>query len=178
MPKPLRITLLVGTRKGAFLFSANASRKKWKLDGPHFLGSEIHHLILDPRDGQTILMAAKAGHLGPTVYRSRDWGKKWAEAKHPPAFPKTADGKGESLKHVFWLTPGHPDQPNVWYAGTAPHGIFRTDDGGETWSGVAGFNEHPMRPKWRGLEGNDPPDAPNTHSIRVDPRDARHVYAC
>jgi hypothetical protein len=28
------------------------------VDGPHFLGHIIHHLVLDPRDGRTLLAAA------------------------------------------------------------------------------------------------------------------------
>lgn len=80
-----RIVLLVGTRKGAFIFTSDAALKAWKMDGPHFLGQEVNHLVLDPRDRRTLLMAAKTGHLGPTVFRSTDWGKTWAEAKQPPA---------------------------------------------------------------------------------------------
>src|SRR5688572_3041428 len=80
--------LLVGTRKGAFILRSDAERKKWKIDGPHFLGSLVHHLMHDPRDGETLLMAARTGHLGPTVFRSTDWGKTWKEAAAPPAFPK------------------------------------------------------------------------------------------
>lgn len=77
------VTLLVGTRKGAFIFRSDAAQKSWQLDGPHFLGNIVNHLVADPRDVGTLLMAAKTGHLGPTVFRSQDGGN-WAEATQPP----------------------------------------------------------------------------------------------
>ena len=86
-----KMALLVGTRKGGFLLRTSRARDKWKLEGPFFLGSIIHHLILDPRDGRTLLMAASAGHLGPTIFRSTDQGHTWEEASQPPAFLCTAD---------------------------------------------------------------------------------------
>ena len=42
-------------------------------------------VVLDPRDRRTMLMAARTGHLGPTVFRSTDFGKTWKEATKPPA---------------------------------------------------------------------------------------------
>ena len=136
-----KVLLLIGTRKGAFLFHGDPARRQWRLDGPHFLGCIVNHLVLDARDGRTILMAAKTGHLGPTVYRSTDRGRKWTEAAKPPAFPKVPEGgAGRAVDHVFSLTPGLPSQPGVWWAGTSPHGLFRSDDGGTTWSGIAGFD--------------------------------------
>jgi photosystem II stability/assembly factor-like uncharacterized protein len=171
--KNTKTVLLVSTRKGAFLYQGDRARKTWKLDGPHFLGQVVNHLLLDPRDGKTLVMAAKAGHLGPTVFRSVDGGKSWKEASKPPAFSKES---GRAVKHVFWLTPGHRSRPGSWYAGVAPHGMFRSDDGGDTWQGVAGLNDHPDRKKWFGESEQGPPDDPNTHSILVDPRDENHLY--
>ena len=49
-------------------------------------------MLLDPRDRRTLLVAARTGHLGPTVFRSADFGRSWREAKRPPAFPKAKDG--------------------------------------------------------------------------------------
>ena len=171
-----RVAVLVGTRKGAFILRSDRRRANWKVDGPHFLGSMVHHLVLDPRDGRTLLLAARTGHLGPTVFRSADWGKTWKEAERPPAFRKVAEGeKGRVVDHVFWLTPGHPSQPGVWYAGTSPQGLFRSGDGGATWSGLDGFNEHPMYEKWCGPSGGTP-DGPKLHSILVDPREPAHLY--
>jgi len=171
------VLLLVGTRKGAWLFHSDASRKRWRIDGPHFLGHIVHHAVLDRRDGETLLVAAKTGHLGPTVFRSTDIGKTWKEASKPPAFRKAAEGeKGRAVDHVFWLTPGHASEPNTWYAGTSPEGLFRTEDGGNTWEPVVGFNDHSMYRKWTGDEQAGTPDGPKLHSILVDPRDPAHLY--
>jgi hypothetical protein len=105
------VALLIGTRKGAFILRGDRARRSWKLSEPMFLGHVAHHLALDPRDGRTLLLAARTGHLGPTVFRSGDFGKSWQEAERPPAFPKAPEGqKGLVLDHVFWLTPGHGTQ--------------------------------------------------------------------
>jgi hypothetical protein len=170
------IVLFVATKKGVWLVHGDGERRTWRLDGPHFLGHEVHHVVLDPRDGRTLLAAAKTGHLGPTVFRSFDLGKSWEEAKSPPAFRKAKEGEtGRVVDHVFWLTPGHASEPGVWYAGTSPEGLFRTADGGATWESVAGFNDHPKNPTWTQGPGGTP-DGPKLHSILVDPRDAQHLY--
>lgn len=171
------LALLVGTRKGAFILRSNAKRREWRLAGPHFLGSTVHHVVLDPRDRKTLLCAARAGHLGPTVFRSLDMGRTWKEAAKPPAFPKAKEGeKGLAVDHVFWLTPGHPSEPGAWFAGTSPQGLFRSADGGVNWEGVAGFNAHPLRATWCGDEQASPPDGATLHSINIDPRDPKHLY--
>ncbi|TMH53942.1 MAG: exo-alpha-sialidase, partial [Betaproteobacteria bacterium] len=179
-PRPASgpVTLLVGTRKGVFLMKSDRARRSWTLAGPHFLGNIVNHLVLDPRDGKTLLCAVRAGHLGPTVFRSTDFGRTWKEAERPPAFPKAAPGeKGLAVEHVFWLTPGHSSEPGAWYAGVSPPGLFRSDDGGVTWEGVAGFNANPMRIVWIGGEQEQgPPGGATLHSINVDPRDPRHLY--
>lgn len=175
--KSQRVTLLVATKKGAFLVGSDVSRRSWKLQGPIFLGHIVHHVMLDPRDRRTLLLAAKTGHLGPTVFRSTDRGKTWKEATRPPAFRKAAAGeKGRVVDHVFWLTPGHASEPKCWYAGSSPQGLFRSEDNGDTWEPVAGFNDHPMYAKWTGGEQDGTPDGPKMHSVIVDPRAASHLY--
>src|SRR5919201_3578810 len=189
----MSVALLIGTRKGAFILRST-DRCRWELVGPSYLGHTANHVVLDPRDGRTALMASHAGHLGPTVYRSTDAGLTWTEAEAPPRFPKAPEGigaaadlrpdqlravaPGRSVAYVFWLTPGHASEPGVWYAGTSPHGLFRSEDGGNTWVGVDGFNENPMRKLW---SNNDdpkfaPPGGATTHSVIVDPRDKNHLY--
>jgi hypothetical protein len=171
------VTLLIATRKGAWFLKGGSGRRSWAIEGPVFLGHIVYHIVLDPRDQSTLLMAARTGHLGPTVFRSTDDGKTWKEASQPPAFAKAPAGqKGRVVDYVFWLAPGHPGEPDVWYAGTAPQGLFRSEDGGDTWQSVVGFNDHPMRPKWTGGEQDGTPDGPTLHSILIDPRDPHHMY--
>ena len=35
------VRVLVGTRKGAFVLTADGKREKWDISGPHFAGWEI-----------------------------------------------------------------------------------------------------------------------------------------
>ena len=168
--------LLIGTRKGAWILAADATRTRWTMTDSMFLGHVIQHLMLDPRDGRTLLMAARTGHLGPTVFRSTDAGITWTEASRPPAF-HAGDAHGRSVRSVFWLTPGHASEPGVWYAGASPQGLFRTEDGGDTWSPVDGWNDHPnwlTWAEWPDVEGT--PDGSMLHSVNVDPRDPAHLY--
>jgi len=174
---PRHVVLLVATRKGAWLYHGDAARRTWRVDGPHFLGHIINHLLLDPRDGRTLLAAAKTGHLGPTIFRSTDLGRTWKEAAKPPAFGPARNGlPGRSVDHTFWLTPGHADEKDVWYAGTSPQGLFRSEDGGDTWAPSSCINDDPQYRQWMGTEKDGTPDGPKLHSIIVDPRDAKHLY--
>ncbi len=169
----VRTQLLVATRKGLWTLTGDSTRRAWTLAGPSFLGHIVHHAVADPRDGRTLLAAARTGHLGPTIFRSVDRGRTWKEATTPPAFKP---GSGRTVDHTFWLTPAHPSEPGAWYAGTSPQGLFRSSDGGATWQGVDGFNEHPQRKAWCGGDQDGTPDGAKLHSINVDPRDARHLY--
>jgi photosystem II stability/assembly factor-like uncharacterized protein len=171
----LATELLIGTRKGAWIARSCAKRQDWTLEGPIFLGHIVNHLVRDSRDGKTLMMAAKTGHLGPTIFRSTDDGKSWAEAKRPPAFPPEEGAGARAVDHTFWLSQGHASEPGVWWAGTSPPGLFRSNDGGETWESVAGFNNHPMYPQWVPPEAGTP-DGALLNQIVIDPRDANHMY--
>lgn len=167
-------TLLVGTRKGAFLLNSN-DRSKWEQSDAIFLGHIIYHMVADPRNPSVMLMAAKTGHLGPTVFRSFDSGKTWKEASSPPAFPKVPEGeKGRAVELTFWVTPGHSSEPSVWYAGTSPPGLFRSNDDGDTWEPVSGFNDATEYSAWTGV--GPTPGGQFLHSINIDPRDPKHLY--
>jgi len=171
--KSAATTLWIATRKGLWSLASDEARRTWSVAGPHFLGHVVHHAVMDPRDGRTLLAAARTGHLGPTIFRSTDRGRTWKEAARPPAF---GEGSGRVVDHTFWLTPGHADEPGVWFAGTSPQGLFKSTDGGATWQGVPGFNEHPRRKEWCGGDQEGTPDGAKLHSINIDPRDATHMY--
>ncbi len=175
-----RIAILVATRKGAWFFHSDAKRKTWTADGPHFLGHSISHVQCDPRDGRTLLAAAKTGHLGPTIFRSTNLGRSWKEAQQPPAFAKPSDAAGSlpgrSVDHSFWLTPGHASETGSWYVGTSPQGLFRSADGGVSWAPMPGVNDNAQLRGWMGTVQDGTPDGPKLHSVIVDPRDASHLF--
>lgn len=174
--KPKGLAVLVATRKGAWIFRSDAKRKAFGADGPHFLGHTISHVVLDPRDGRTLLAAAKTGHLGPTVFRSTNFGKTWKEAAKPPAFAKPSNElPARSVDHTFWLTPGHASERDTWYAGTSPQGLFRSEDGGVSWTPLPSVNDDPQFREWMGSAQDGTPDGPKLHSITVDPRDPAHL---
>ncbi|MCB1917378.1 MAG: glycosyl hydrolase [Rhodocyclaceae bacterium] len=168
--------LLVATRKGAWIFHEVGAGQGWRADGPHFLGHVISHLVLDPRDGRTLLAAARTGHLGPTVFRSTDGGRHWQEAERPPAFRPEPGAAGRAVDHVFWLTAAHGVEPDVWYAGTSPQGLFRSEDGGRRWAPFSSLNDDADFRRWMGTAQDGTPDGPKLHSIIIDPRDPRHLY--
>lgn len=173
----MKLLITVATRKGAWLYHGTSARDTWRVDGPHFLGHVISQVVLDPRDRTTLLAAAKTGHLGPTIFRSTDLGRTWKEAAQPPAFAKATPGaQGRSVDHTFWLTPGPASERNVWYAGTSPQGLFRSEDGGVTWQPFSTINDDPQYRKWMGTVQDGTPDGPKLHSIIVDPRDPAHMY--
>jgi hypothetical protein len=208
------LCLLVGTKKGACFLRADPERRDFSIDGPHLLGHILNHVVLDPRDARTLLMAARTGHLGPTIFRSVDEGKSWKEASRPPAFPKLKPGLerpepklgtaawqsagsrrwfeplpgggpeaeiaeppgGRVVDFVHWLSPGHASEPGVWYAGASPQSLFRSEDAGDTWEPVAGFNDHPLWATWTEAGQDGTPDGSLLHSVLIDPRDPDHLY--
>ena len=168
------IILLVATDKGAFLYYSDADRRHWDVNGPHFLGSIIHHLAIDSRDNKTLLASVQSRISGSTIYRSTDFGKTWNAAHKPPTFPK--DKLKRKVDHIYHLTPGHDSEPNVWYAGTCPQGLFRSEDCGDTWQSVNGFNKNPKWEAWTAKTIDGYPKVPKLHSILINPMDKKHIY--
>ena len=71
-----RMTLLVGTTKGAFLISGDNDRSGWAVQGPYCDGWPINHVIGDPETGA--LWAGGGGEWhGAGIWRSEDGGTSW-----------------------------------------------------------------------------------------------------
>jgi hypothetical protein len=159
--------LMVGTRKGAFVFTSKDGRRQWKASGPHLKGNEIHHMAYDRRTGR-IFAAISSGHWGPTIAESADLGGDWKVSKTPPKFPK---GSGLSVARVWQIAPGSEDEPGVLYAGVEPACLFRSEDGGKSWSVNDALMNHKTRKKWTPGGGGL-----NLHTILLDPRDPRKMH--
>ncbi len=165
-----QILLLIGTRKGLFLARSDTERRRWQLEGPRLAGYEIYHAVLDPRDGATAYAAAHHTVWGVHIYRSADRGVIWEVLPEAPHHPAATER--ERLQAIWYLAPGHADEAEKLYAGIEPAGLFLSQDRGASWAPVDGLNRHPTRPSWQRAKGGLA-----LHSIRVDPRDGRRIYA-
>ena len=145
------VLLLVGTAKGAFLLRSTAERSRWEVGGPYFHGQGVYAMAYDGRNSRHRLWASTQSPLWGTLLRSSDdFGKIWTN-------PLTADirfpaDSGASLKNIWQVCPGRPEEPDVLYCGVEPAALFESRDAGETWSLVRGLFDHPHRPRW--MPGN------------------------
>src|ERR1041385_4584509 len=67
-----KVRVLVGTRKGAFILTADGARKNWDVSGPHFAGWELYHLKGSPADPNRIYASQTSGWFGQVIQRSDD----------------------------------------------------------------------------------------------------------
>ena len=161
--------LLVGTTKGAFILRSNAQRTRWELGGPYFHGHAVYALAYDARAGRRRIWASTSSFWGTLLRSSDDFGKSWTNPQQAPVrFPADT---GVSLKNIWQITLGPPDEPNVLYCGVEPAALFETRDTGESWSLVRGLFDHPHRPRW--LPGNG---GLALHSIVLDPTNKQRMY--
>jgi photosystem II stability/assembly factor-like uncharacterized protein len=163
------VLLLVGTMKGAFFLSADKSRKKWKVDGPHFPGEAIYSIAYDQRGGRTrTLVGAHSNHWGSTIRLSDDFGTTWTGPERQAVrFPEDS---GLSLAQVWQITPGRADEPDVMWCGVEPAALFESRDAGESWSAVDGLLHHEHREKWMPGGGGL-----CLHTIVSDPKDRNRM---
>jgi serine/threonine protein kinase len=161
--------LLVGTTKGAFILRSNAQRSRWEVGGPYFHGHSVYAMAYDNRGGQHRIWASTASYWGTLLRSSDDFGKSWTNPHHAPIrFPSDA---GVSLKNIWQIVLGRPEEPNVLFCGVEPAALFETRDAGETWSLVRGLFDHPHRPRW--MPGNG---GLALHTIVLDPNDNQRMY--
>jgi photosystem II stability/assembly factor-like uncharacterized protein len=140
--------LAIGTRKGLFLARSDDDRRSWSLGAPQFPSTDVYSVAIDTRrDPVRLLAGTHSEHWGPTVFRSDDLGDTWEETEGGAVrFPTESGG---ALKRVWQLRPASADEPDVVWAGVEPGALFRSDDGGVTFSLNEGLWNHPHRPKWQ-----------------------------
>ncbi len=139
--------LLIGTRKGLVVARSRDDRRSWSLDDLAFANLEVYSVGVDARrDPVRLFAGAGSGHWGPKLSYSDDLGRSWVEPTAAPiAFPSGSD---TALVRVWQIQPAPAAQPDVVYAGVEPHALFRSDDGGVSFSLVQGLWTHPHRKEW------------------------------
>jgi len=140
------IRILVGTRKGAFVLTADGKRQRWKVNGPHFGGWEIYHLKGSPVDPNRLYASQTSSWFGQKIQRSDDGGKTWEPVGDKFAYDGNAgthqwyDGSQRAweFKRIWHLEPSLTDRDTV-YAGAEDAALFRTVNGGQTWEELPGL---------------------------------------
>jgi photosystem II stability/assembly factor-like uncharacterized protein len=173
------VRVLVGTRKGAFVLTADGKREKWDVSGPHFGGWEIYHLKGSPADPDRLYASQSSGWFGQVIQRSDDGGQTWA----PVGNQFTYDGEAGTHKwydgsqhpwefaRVWHLEPSLRD-PDTIYAGVEDAALFRSVDGGQTWQELAGLRTHPTGPSWQPGAGGL-----CLHTVFEDPARPERIFA-
>jgi photosystem II stability/assembly factor-like uncharacterized protein len=172
------VRVLVGTRKGAFVLTADGARKKWDVSGPHFAGWELYHLAGSPADPNRIYASQSTGWFGQMIQRSDDGGKTWepvgSEFRYEgvPGTHQWYDGTPHpwEFARVWHLEPSLTDPDSV-YAGVEDAALFHSADGGRTWQELPGLREHGSGPHWQPGAGGM-----CLHTIILDPSDANRMW--
>jgi len=191
--------VLVGTKKGAFILTADGKRQKWEVSGPLFAGWEIYHMKGSPADPNRIYASQTSGWFGQIIERSSDGGKTWEipggeKLPKPGEFPAGASNKfvydtspetGKPLtthqwyddtqhpwefKRVWHLEPSLTD-PDTVYAGVEDAAIFRSNDGAGSWHELAGLRGHGTGPQWQPGAGGM-----GLHTILLDAKNPNRMY--
>ncbi|HET7043057.1 MAG TPA: exo-alpha-sialidase, partial [Gemmatimonadales bacterium] len=172
------VRVLVGTKKGAFILTADGKRKDWKMTGPHFTGWEIYHLKGSPVDPDRIYASQTSGWFGQVLQRSNDGGKSWEavgnEFKYDgvPGTHQWYDGTPHpwEFKRVWHLEPSLTEADTV-YAGIEDAALFKSTDAGKSWQELAGLRGHGSGPRWQPGAGGM-----CLHTIILDPADPERIY--
>ena len=150
------VRLLVGTKKGAFVLTADGKRKDWAISGPHFAGWEMYHLKGSPVDPNRLYASQSSGWFGQQIQRSDDGGATWKPMDNKFAYASTPgthqwyDGTPHpwEFKRVWHLEPSLTD-PDTCYAGVEDAALFRTTDGGQSWHELPGLRTSATGPNWQ-----------------------------
>ena len=190
------VRVLVGTKKGAFILTADGKRQKWDVTGPHFAGWEIYHAKGSPADPNRIYVSQSSGWFGQIIQRSDDGGKTWTipggEKLPGPYEPPTSGGSNKfvydsaqtpltthqwydgtqhpwEFKRVWHLEPSVSD-PDAVFAGVEDAAFFQSTDGARNWQELSALRRQ-QGAKWAPGAGGM-----GLHTILIDPNNPKRMF--
>jgi photosystem II stability/assembly factor-like uncharacterized protein len=186
-----KVRVLVGTKKGAFILTSDGKRKNWEINGPLFGGWEMYHLKGSPVNPDRIFASQTSGWFGQIIQRSDDGGKTWTvpggeKVPAPGEFPSGQSNKfvyeGKVGTHLWYDGTQHPwEFKRVWhlepsltdadtvYAGVEDAALFKTTNGGKTWTELPGLRAA-QGEKWQPGAGGM-----GLHTILLDPKNPNRI---
>ena len=171
------VRVLVGTRKGAFVMTSDGTRHEWDVRGPFFGGWEIFHVAGSAADPDRLYASQSTSWFGQVVQRSDDGGRTWAPVGNDFRYDGDTgthqwyDGTPHPWEFArVWHFEPSPDDPDTVYAGVEDAALFRSVDGGRTWSELPGLRGHGSGPFWQPGAGGM-----CLHTIVLDPTDEKRM---
>jgi BNR/Asp-box repeat len=173
-----QVRVLVGTKKGGFVLTADGRRDHWEISGPHFGGWEIYHMKGSPADPDRLYASQSSGWFGQVIQRSSDGGQTWEPVGNKFVYAGTAgthqwyDGTPHpwEFKRVWHLEPSLTN-PDAVYAGVEDAALFFSNDGAQSWQELPGLRGHGSGPRWQPGAGGM-----CLHTILLDPSDPARIY--
>jgi len=149
------VRVLVGTSKGAFVLTADGRRQDWEVSGPLFGGWEVYHVAGSPVDPDRLYASQSGGWFGQVIQRSDNGGVTWEAVDNDFSYEGETgthpwyDGSPRPWKftRVWHLLPS-VDDPDTVLAGVEDAALFRTTDGGASWSELSGLRTHRSASSW------------------------------
>jgi hypothetical protein len=171
--------MLVGTRKGAFILTADGKRTDWKVSGPHFGGWEMYHLKGSPVEPNRLYASQSTSWFGQLIQRSDDGGETWFPVGNEfryegvPGTHQWYDGTPHpwEFARVWHLEPSPSDADTV-FAGVEDAALFKSVDGGKEWNELPGLREHGSGPDWQPGAGGM-----CLHTLVIDPTETDRMFA-
>jgi hypothetical protein len=172
------VRILVGTRKGAFVLTADGTRRQWDVRGPLFGGWEMYHLKGSAVDPNRLWASQSTGWFGQLLQRSDDGGATWEPVGNqfaydgPTGTHQWYDGTPHpwEFARVWHLEPSLHDADTIW-AGVEDAALFRSTDAGASWHELPGLRTHGTASSWQPGAGGL-----CLHTILQHPRDAGRLY--
>lgn len=170
----MKVVVIIGTEKGAFVARSRAERRDWQIEGPLFKGWKVTASGRSP-SGRYLLATASQVY-GAALHAGFDL-KTWRQIEAGPSYPPVESASSEPAADPTdeWVAQARVRKLNqIWtlhcgerrhYAGVDVAGLFTSDDDGETWQPVDGLNDHPTRSSWFPGAGGL-----CAHAVLVDPR--------
>jgi len=175
-----RVRVLVGTRKGGFVLTSDASRRAWTIEGPLLEGCEVFHLQASSLDPDRLYASVWTPWFGNVIQRSDDGGRTWTalESKFqyvPPVESyKGLSGQPETwqFRRTWTLKPvANPGGGETLLAGVEDAALFQSLDDGATWTEFSALRHHPSHSDWE-------PGAAGCclHTVVPDPEVPQRLY--
>ncbi len=118
------------SQKETVALKSTKSNTEWRLEGPGNIGGRINVVEVHPTNSNIIFV----GNASGGIYKTTDGGNTW--------YPVFDDAPYLAIGAIAF----DPNNPNIMYAGTGDpniggypfigNGIYKSTDGGETWSNI------------------------------------------